>query len=64
VIILLAFGNDHNDIHMLEYASRGYFVANQFVEHTSLIKNPNITVIDNTNRAVCEVLDMYLSDDK
>ena len=60
MIILLAFGNDHNDVHMLEHASQGYFVTNQFIEHTSFFKNKNITVIDDTIYAICEVLDRYL----
>ena len=56
----IAFGNDHNDVHMLEHASQGYFVTNQFIEHTSFFKNKNITVIDDTIYAICEVLDRYL----
>ena len=34
----IAFGNDHNDVHMLEHACQGYFVTNQFIEHTSFLK--------------------------
>ncbi|MDU5016389.1 MAG: HAD hydrolase family protein, partial [Staphylococcus epidermidis] len=56
----IAFGNDHNDVHMLEHAYQGYFVTNQFIEHTSFLKNQNITVIDDTIHAICEVLDKYL----
>lgn len=56
----IAFGNDRNDVHMLEHASQGYFVTNQFIEHTSFFKNKNITVIDDTIYAICEVLDRYL----
>ncbi|MDU7021706.1 MAG: HAD hydrolase family protein [Staphylococcus epidermidis] len=56
----IAFGNDHNDVHMLEHASQGYFVTNQFIEHTLFFKNQNITVIDDTIHAICEVLDKYL----
>ena len=52
--------NDHNDVHMLEHAYQGYFVTNQFIEHTSFLKNQNITVIDDTIHAICEVLDKYL----
>ena len=45
---------------MLEHAYQGYFVTNQFIEHTSFLKNQNITVIDDTIHAICEVLDKYL----
>ena len=55
----IAFGNDHNDIHMLDNASQGYFVANALVEHQSFLKNPNIKVIDNSNDAICKVLDNF-----
>lgn len=57
----IAFGNDHNDIHMLDNALQGYFVANALVEHQSFLKNPNIKVIDNSNDAICKVLDNYLA---
>lgn len=56
----IAFGNDHNDIHMLNNASHGYFVSNANVEYQSFLKNPNIEVINNTNEAICNVLDKYL----
>lgn len=55
----IAFGNDHNDIHMLNNASHGYFVSNANVEYQSF-KEPNIEVINNTNEAICNVLDKYL----
>lgn len=57
----IAFGNDHNDIHMLDNASHGYFVSNANVEHQSFLKNPNIEVIDDTNQTICEVLDKLLT---
>ncbi|MGX0051707.1 HAD-IIB family hydrolase [Staphylococcus capitis] len=56
----IAFGNDHNDIHILNNASHGYFVSNANVEYQSFLKNPNIEVINNTNEAICNVLDKYL----
>ena len=60
-IDVTAQGIDHNDIHMLDNASQGYFVANALVEHQSFLKNPNIKVIDNSNDAICKVLDNYLT---
>jgi len=45
---------------MLNNASHGYFVSNANVEYQSFLKNPNIEVINNTNEAICNVLDKYL----
>lgn len=59
--VFIAFGNDHNDIHMLNNASQGYFVSNDNVEYQSFLKNPNIKIIDKTNQAICEILDYYIS---
>lgn len=56
----IAFGNDHNDIKMLEHATQGYFVTNEHMDHTTFINNANITLIENTNEAVCEVIDKWL----
>ena len=55
----IAFGNDHNDVHMLEHACQGYFVTINLL-NTHHFKNQNITVIDDTIHAICEVLDKYL----
>ena len=44
---------------MLNNASHGYFVSNANVEYQSF-KEPNIEVINNTNEAICNVLDKYL----
>lgn len=56
----IAFGNDHNDIQMLEHAVQGYFVTNEHMNHTTFINNPNITLVKNTNEAICKQLDKLL----
>ncbi|MEX2947651.1 HAD-IIB family hydrolase [Staphylococcus warneri] len=56
----IAFGNDHNDIQMLEHATQGYFVTNEHMDHTMFINNPNITLVENTNKAICKELDQFL----
>lgn len=58
----IAFGNDHNDIQMLEHASYGYFVTNLHMDHTTFINNPQITLVDDTNEAICNELDKWLNE--
>lgn len=57
----IAFGNDHNDIEMLQHAKIGYFVNNQI--DVTLFKNENkIQCIDANTDALCLVLDQVLEE--
>ena len=54
----IAFGNDHNDIHMLDNASKVILWLMRWL-NISHFENPNIKVIDNSNDAICKVLDNF-----
>lgn len=47
---------------MLEHASHGYFVTNLHMYHTTFINNPQITLVDDTNEAICNELDKWLNE--
>lgn len=58
----IAFGNDHNDIEMLQHAKIGYFVNNNQID-VAIFKNENkIQCIDANTDALCLVLDRLLED--
>lgn len=43
----IAFGNDHNDIVMLQHASQGYIVASTPDESSTIIETPSIQHLNN-----------------
>lgn len=57
----IAFGNDHNDIKMLNHAQAAYFINNSTMS-TSLFENEElITFVDANINSVCKVLDSLMS---
>ncbi|WP_341461274.1 HAD family hydrolase [Staphylococcus haemolyticus] len=53
----VAFGNDHNDIEMLQHAKVGYFVNNESMDASILKNNKNIRCIYANTEALCVSLD-------
>lgn len=49
----VAFGNDHNDIEMLQHAKVGYFVNNESMDASILKNNKNIRCINANPEALC-----------
>ncbi|HCZ3154911.1 TPA: HAD hydrolase family protein, partial [Staphylococcus aureus] len=56
----IAFGNDHNDIVMLQYANNGYIVGpSEDYTHT-ILKLDHVTHIDSHAQAICSSLNLYV----
>ncbi|UMT79396.1 Cof-type HAD-IIB family hydrolase [Staphylococcus roterodami] len=56
----IAFGNDHNDIIMLQYATNGYIVGpSEDYTHT-ILKLDHVTHIDSHAQAICSSLNLYV----
>ncbi len=56
----IAFGNDHNDIVMLQHASSGYIIGPSRSIHTyAILKLDKIKHINNNAQAICKVLKSY-----
>ena len=58
----VAFGNDHNDIEMLQHAKVGYFVNNESMDVSILKNNKNIRCINANTEALCLSLDELSKD--
>ncbi|HDT7046238.1 TPA: hydrolase, partial [Staphylococcus aureus] len=54
-----AFGNDHNDIVMLQHASSGYIIGPSEAYTQAILKLDKIKHIDNNAQAICKVLKSY-----
>ena len=57
----VAFGNDHNDIEMLQHAKVGYFVNNESMD-VSILKIIKISVVLMRIRKLCLSLDELSKD--
>ncbi|EOA8863807.1 HAD hydrolase family protein [Staphylococcus aureus] len=55
----IAFGNDHNDIVMLQHASSGYIIGPSEAYTQAILKLDKIKHIDNNAQAICKVLKSY-----
>ncbi|MGO5864836.1 HAD hydrolase family protein [Staphylococcus aureus] len=55
----IAFGNDHNDIVMLQHASSGYIIGPSEAYTHAILKLDKIKHIDNNTQAICKVLKSY-----
>lgn len=55
----IAFGNDHNDIVMLQHASSGYIIGPSEAYTHAILKLNKIKHIDNHAQAICKVLKSY-----
>ncbi|HFU7131593.1 TPA: Cof-type HAD-IIB family hydrolase [Staphylococcus aureus] len=55
----IAFGNDHNDIVMLQHASSGYIIGPSEAYTHAILKLDKIKHINNNAQAICKVLKSY-----
>lgn len=55
----IAFGNDHNDIFMLQHASSGYIIGPSEAYTHAILKLDKIKHINNNTQAICKVLKSY-----
>ncbi|HEA4404332.1 TPA: HAD hydrolase family protein, partial [Staphylococcus aureus] len=55
----IAFGNDHNDIVMLQYATNGYIVGPSEDNTHTILKLNHVTHIDSHAQAICSSLNLY-----
>lgn len=55
----IAFGNDHNDIFMLQHASSGYIIGPSEAYTHAILKLDKIKYINNNTQAICKVLKSY-----
>ncbi|HHA0374432.1 HAD hydrolase family protein [Staphylococcus aureus] len=55
----IAFGNDHNDIVMLQHASSGYIIGPSEAYTHAILKLDKIKHINNNTQAICKVLKSY-----
>ncbi|MBR9392277.1 Cof-type HAD-IIB family hydrolase [Staphylococcus aureus] len=55
----IAFGNDHNDIVMLQYATNGYIIGPSEAYTHAILKLDKIKHINNNTQAICKVLKSY-----
>ncbi|CAC9397444.1 hydrolase [Staphylococcus aureus] len=55
----IAFGNDHNDIFMLQHASSGYIIGPSEAYTVAILKLDKIKHINNNTQAICKVLKSY-----
>lgn len=55
----IAFGNDHNDIVMLQHASNGYIIGPSEAYTHAILKLDKVKHIDNNALAICKVLKSY-----
>lgn len=55
----MAFGNDHNDIFMLQHASSGYIIGPSEAYTHAILKLDKIKHINNNTQAICKVLKSY-----
>ncbi|MCJ1656402.1 HAD family hydrolase [Staphylococcus sp. NRL 16/872] len=58
--VYVAFGNDHNDITMLQNAEAGYFVNNKTFNLTDLENHNNINMIEADVASICTILDQII----
>lgn len=59
----IAFGNDHNDIEMLQHAEVGYFVTNKSIDSSIFENNNTIHRIAANTKSICYTLDSLIHKD-
>lgn len=57
----IAFGNDHNDIGLLQHATNGVLVSNNTFYIDDLNNQPHISVINADINAICNQIDKYIA---